>query len=294
MANNQEAENPIVSVENLTFNYPTGELPAIENVSFTVKRGEFLGIMGPSGAGKTTLCQILKGLIPYSNPGKMIGKVLIDGLAYKRSTVAQVSSKVGFVFQDPEMQIIGLTIEEDLAFGPENYEWDRERMLKNIPEILKLVRLEGFQERETWSLSGGQKQRVAIASALILEPEILILDEPTSELDPIGKAEVFETIRRLQRDKDVTIIMVEHEIEELAEVADRIILMDEGKLVTSGTPDEIFRRLDLFENIGGERVPQLAELLYYLEKQGKLREEEFTVDEIKGVEVLKNLLENSL
>jgi energy-coupling factor transporter ATPase len=284
---------PAILVENLTFKYPIAERPALENVSFQINKGEFVGIMGPSGAGKTTLCMILKGLIPYAMPGQISGRVCIDGVEMTHATLLESTKRVGFVFQDPEMQIIGLTVEEDLAFGPENYEWSPSKMWKEIPEILSTVRMSGYQTRETWGLSGGQKQRVAIASALILAPDILILDEPTSELDPIGKAEVFETIHRLKQEKNITVIMVEHEIEELAEMADRIILFNEGTLVDQGTPFELFQKVDLFHQIGGERVPQVAEVLSTLQNLHIATPDQFAVNEDAGVEVLKNILENN-
>ena len=283
---------PAIRVENLTFKYPIMDHPALEDVNFSIHKGELLGIMGPSGAGKTTLCQILKGLIPYSLAGELKGDVFIDGTRLDRDNLIELTKRVGFVFQDPETQIIGLTVEEDLAFGPENYQWPRERMLAAIPEVLDLVRMTGYEKRETWNLSGGQKQRVAIASSLILEPEILILDEPTSELDPIGKAEVFETIHRLKEEKNVTVIVVEHEIEELAELADRILLFDKGHLIDQGKPIDLFRKVKLFEEYGGERVPHIAELLVEMQSMNYLRPDQFAVKEAEGIALLKSVLES--
>ena len=179
----------ILSVDDLHFKYPTAQTETLKGLSFTVRRGEFIGITGPTGAGKTTLALCLRGLIPHVVAGQMQGQVIVCGMNTRQVTPAQLGEKVGLAFQDPEAQVIGLTVAEDLAFGPENYEWPAERIRGEIPRLLKLVRLDGMEERETFSLSGGQKQRVALASALMMSPELIVLDEPTSELDPIGKEE---------------------------------------------------------------------------------------------------------
>jgi energy-coupling factor transporter ATP-binding protein EcfA2 len=285
-----EANQPLVTVENLRFKYPVALEDALKGISFQVRRGEFLGITGPSGAGKTTLALCLRGLIPHAVTGAMQGQIVVCGMPTRQATAAQIGEKVGLVFQDPEAQIIGLTVREDLAFGPENYEWPREEILARIPELLDLVRLNGFAERETYSLSGGQKQRVAIAGALMMTPELLILDEPTSELDPIGKEEVFEAVRRLRDEHAVTIIMIEHAVEQLAEFADRIIVMDGGAVVAEGPPRELFRNVELFHRTGGERLPQVAELLFALEQQGLAGPEQFTPYESQAVEILNKLM----
>jgi energy-coupling factor transporter ATP-binding protein EcfA2 len=288
----KEERTPLVRVEDVSFKYPVSDRPALENVSFSIYPGEFIGVMGPSGAGKTTLSLILKGLAPYSVAGQLTGKVFFDGVELTVNNVRDLTKRVGFVFQDPEMQIIGLTVEEDLAWGPENYQWESKRIQERIAPTLKVVRMDGLALRETWGLSGGQKQRVAIASALILEPDILILDEPTSELDPIGKAEVFETINRLKKEKNMTVFMVEHEVEELAEMSDRILLFNEGHLMAQGTPNEVFRQVDVFHQIGGERVPHIAEILSQMQTNGYLRPDQFSVNEAAGIELIKEQLEN--
>jgi energy-coupling factor transporter ATP-binding protein EcfA2 len=289
MGESQEAA-PLVHVENLHFKYPVAPDEALKGISFQVQRGEFIGITGPSGAGKTTLALALRGLIPHAVSGKMEGTVGVCGMDTRQATAAEIGEKVGLVFQDPEAQIIGLTVAEDLAFAPENYEWPREKILERIPQLLRLVRLDGFGDRETYSLSGGQKQRVAIASALMMTPELLILDEPTSELDPIGKAEVFDAVRSLRDEQNVTIIMIEHAVEQLAEFADRIIVMDAGTILAEAPPRELFRNVDLFHRTGGERLPQVAELLFGLEQQGILTSAQFTPYEAEAVSVLNQTM----
>jgi energy-coupling factor transport system ATP-binding protein len=283
----------ILVVEDLQFKYPTGQEPALKGVSFRVKPGEFIGIMGPTGAGKTTLALCLRGLIPHAVTGQMQGSVTVAGMNTREVTPAQVGEKVGLVFQDPEAQIIGLTVAEDLAFAPENYAWPRERILAEIPRLLATVRLAGMEERETYSLSGGQKQRIALAGALMMSPELIILDEPTSELDPIGKEEVFDAVRRLRDERNTTIIMIEHAVEQLAEFSDRILVMADGQIVAQGTPRELFHNAELFHRIGGERLPQVAELLYALEQDGLITPEQFTAAEAEAVQVLGQLLDTA-
>lgn len=283
----------IVVVEDLHFKYPTGPTESLQGVSFSIKPGEFIGITGPTGAGKTTLALVLRGLIPHAVAGQMTGNVTVAGLNTRETTPAQLGEQVSLVFQDPEAQIIGLTVAEDLAFGPENYEWPAARILGEIPVQLKRVRLEGMEERETFSLSGGQKQRVALASALMMSPTLIILDEPTSELDPVGKEEVFDAVRHLRDEYHATIIMIEHAVEQLAEFADRIIMMDQGKIVAQGAPRELFRNVDLFHSTGGERLPQVAELLFALEQEGLLPAGSFTPYEHEAVQVVTRLLESA-
>lgn len=281
----------VLIIEDLHFKYPTGQTEALKGISFTVQRGEFIGITGPTGAGKSTLALCLRGLIPHSVAGQMQGQVIVCGIQTRQSNPADIGQKVGLVFQDPEAQIIGLTVSEDLAFSPENYAWPPERILAEIPRHLKLVRLEGLEERETYSLSGGQKQRVALASALMMSPELIILDEPTSELDPVGKAEVFDAVRELRDKYNTTIIMIEHAVEQLAEFADRILMMDKGQIIAQGTPRELFRNVDLFHRTGGERLPQVAELLFMLEQEGLLTANEFSPYEGDALRVVSSLLE---
>jgi energy-coupling factor transporter ATP-binding protein EcfA2 len=287
----QTSADDILVIEDLHFKYPTGQDEALKGVSLRVRRGEFIGLMGPTGAGKTTLALCLRGLIPHAISGQMTGQVLITGRDTSTTSPATLGEKVAMVFQDPEAQIIGLTVAEDLAFAPENYEWAPNRILAQIPPLLRLVRLDGLQNRETFSLSGGQKQRVSLASALMLAPEFLILDEPTSELDPIGKEEVFDAVRRLRDEHNTTILMIEHAVEPLAEFADRIFVMDQGRVVAEGTPRELFRNVELFHRMGGERLPQVAELLFALEQDGLITPEEFSPYEHDAVNILGRLLE---
>jgi energy-coupling factor transport system ATP-binding protein len=275
----------IIRVRDLRFRYPGAARDALAGVNLDVHRGEFLGITGPSGAGKSTLCLCLKGLVPagaFSGSVTVAGQAIAPGSAYVEGSA--------LVFQNPETQIIGLTVAEDLAFGPENLLRDAGWIRAAIPTYLDQVRLSGYQDTDTYRLSGGQKQRLAIADALILEPAILILDEPTSELDPIGKDEVFEVLERLRRERSITVVMVEHAAEQLAEMADRIVVLNDGLLVDQGPPDELYRNPLLFHRPDAERAPQISELLFRLVQDGLLPADQFTAREEPGIERLRSLL----
>ena len=280
-----QPDDIVMRVRELSFRYPGATRDALAGISLDVRRGEFVGVTGPSGAGKSTLCLCLKGLIPAGTFGGTIsvnGQPVAPGTAYIDATA--------LVFQNPETQIIGLTVAEDLAFGPENLRRDPAGIRAAIPRYLEQVRLSGYEDADTYRLSGGQKQRLAIADALILEPDILILDEPTSELDPIGKDEVFEVVERLRGERSITVVMVEHAAERLAEMADRMIVLSDGALVDQGPPDELYRNARLFHGPDAERAPQISEVLFQLVQAGLIAEEQFTAREQTGVERLRRLL----
>jgi energy-coupling factor transporter ATP-binding protein EcfA2 len=287
------ASSAILVVEDLHFAYPGRQEEALKGVSFSVQPGEFIGITGASGSGKTTLALSLRGLIPHVVAGRMEGCVYVCGQDIRGVRPAAIGERVALVFQDPEAQIIGLTVAEDLAFGPENYEWSRERILAETPRLLDLVKLGGMGPRDTFSLSGGQKQRLALAGGLMLAPDLLILDEPTSELDPAGREEVFEALRRLRSESHTTIIVIEHALEQLAEFSDRILVMDDGRIVAQGTPREIFRNLGIFHRTGGERVPAAVELMNALERDGLVSSEEYGLSDADAASAVSRLLTSS-
>lgn len=251
----------IVHVDDLWFRYPSADKPALKGIDLTVRRGEFVGIIGPSGAGKSTLCQAIAGIIPHSTPGEVEGRVRVFGEDLTAEPRLDVAARIGLVLQDPEAQIIGMTVAEDLAFGPENYEIDPLVIAERSRRCLAQVGLPELIERDTYALSGGQKQRLAIASALMLEPHLLVLDEPTSELDPLGKDHVFAVIESLRRRGDVTVIVVEHEVDRLVRLADRIVVVEDGRVVADDTPLAIFSGPDVLGRVAGERLPAAAELL---------------------------------
>lgn len=272
------AAETIVRVDDLWFRYPSADLPALRGVSLTVRRGELVGIIGPSGAGKSTLCQAIAGIVPHSVPGEVEGHVEVFGCNVTAEQRTDVTARVGLVLQDPEAQIIGMTVAEDLAFGPENYEVDPAVIAERSARCLARVGLSGLLERDTYTLSGGQKQRLAIASALMLEPELLILDEPTSELDPLGKDQVFAVVEDLRREGDVTVVIVEHEVDRLARLADRIVVMSEGKVLVDDVPLAVFSGPDVFARTAGERMPAAAELVARLRASGEFPDLPPTLD----------------
>ncbi len=236
----------VIEVRNLTFTYPGGAT-ALRNVSFNVRKGEYLVIMGPNGAGKTTLCLFLNGVIPNVTGGTVEGSVRVMGKNTFEHHVYELALNVGMVLQDPEAQLFASDVRSEVAFAAENLGLRREEILQRIAWALRTVRLEGMEQRTPRQLSGGQKQRLAIAAALVMRPDILVLDEPTSQLDPIGTTEVFSVLQRLNQEMGMTVVLSSHNSEIIAEYADRIILLNNGEIVADGTPSEIFSNIDLLK-----------------------------------------------
>lgn len=226
----QGTTTPAISVENLSFQYRTQDGLALEDVSLTVKEGEFLGVVGKTGAGKTTLLSTMCGIIPYNMSGDLSGTVRIrDRPVSEYESIHNISSTVSMVLDNPDNQLFNLHVRDEVMWGPENMGVDQDEILRRTDEALELFDLEGYEDRITYTLSGGEKQKVAIASVYAMSPDIILLDEPTSQLDPIGTEMVFDAIDSLI-DQGVTIVMVEHKIEELAQYADRIAHLAEGQL----------------------------------------------------------------
>src|SRR5918992_2017225 len=236
----------VVSVRNLGYRYRGRRDAALRGVDLEVGEGEFVVVMGASGAGKSTLCVSLNGLIPNFLRGRMDGEVRIRDRSTREGKVGEFAREVGLVFQDFEAQLFSTNVELEVAFGPENFQVEHEEMVRRVRDVLQRVRLDGFEGRQPATLSGGQKQRLAIASVLAMEPRILCLDEPTTDLDPIGKLGVFEVAEELKNRDDVTLIVVEHEIEETLD-ADRIIVLREGKIVADRPAREVLQDVELLE-----------------------------------------------
>ncbi|MDD2971511.1 MAG: ATP-binding cassette domain-containing protein [Lachnospiraceae bacterium] len=238
-----------IKVENLKYRYPYTEKLALDGITCEIKQGEFIGVIGKNGSGKSTFCQALTGLVPTFYRGAYGGKVFIDEIEVKNVEVDDLCQKVGIVFQNPFNQVTGskLTVYEEIAFGLENFGIERSQMRKRIDESLALLDIAKYKDRAPFDLSGGQMQRMAIASIIAMEPEIIILDEPTSQLDPQGSEEVFQAVQKLSQ-KGITVIMVEHKIEKIAAYSDRVMLLDDGKLVDFDIPQKVFSRTDLEEH----------------------------------------------
>jgi energy-coupling factor transport system ATP-binding protein len=237
---------PAVSIEGLGYRYRGQQKPALKGVDLEVAEGEFVVVMGPSGSGKSTLCVSLNGLIPHFFRGKMEGEVRVGGRSTREGKVGEFAQEVGLVFQDFEAQLFSTNVALEVAFGPENFRVEREEMIGRVERVLGQVRLEGFDNRTPATLSGGQKQRLAIASVLAIEPRILCLDEPTTDLDPVGKLGIFEIAEDLKDRDDVTLIVVEHETEETID-ADRIVVLRDGEIVADRPAREVLRDVELLQ-----------------------------------------------
>lgn len=240
---------PAVSIQGLGYRYRGQQKPALQGVDLEVAEGEFVVVMGPSGAGKSTLCVSLNGLIPHFFRGRMEGEVKVRGRSTRDGKVGEFAREVGLVFQDFEAQLFSTNVALEVAFGPENFAVEHDEMVRRVKDMLGRVRLEGFEGRQPATLSGGQKQRLAIASVLAIEPRILCLDEPTTDLDPAGKLGVFEIAEELKDRDDVTLIVVEHETEETLD-ADRIIVLRDGEIIADRPAREVLRDVDLLEESG--------------------------------------------
>jgi energy-coupling factor transport system ATP-binding protein len=253
----------IVKLENLSFRYARGTGPALRDINVSVRAGEFVGITGPAGAGKTTLLSCINGVIPHYYAGELQGQVVVDGLPVATSTLRDLASHVGSVFEDPDFQMVSITVEEEAAFGPENLGIAPQEIHRRIDEALDKTRIAHLRERAISTLSGGQKQRVAISAVLSMLPKVLLLDDPTSELDPVGTQEVIAALRELNRQRGITILMVSQDMERLVENADRILVLSEGRLVLDGLPREICMHSDVLDRVG-IRVPQVTEFMISL------------------------------
>jgi cobalt transport protein ATP-binding subunit len=265
-----------VSIEGVTFTYHDAVRPALRAVSFTQNAGEMIGVMGASGAGKSTLAKCLNRIIPEFEDGDFHGAIRIAGESIEHLHVCELAPKVGMVFQDFESQLFSTNVAHEVAFAMEQVGMDRAEMVRRIMPALEAVGLRGFEHRDPMSLSGGEKQRLAIASVLALRPSVIVLDEPTTDLDPEGRAEVFELIKKL-RAQGLSLIVIEHESEELR-AADRIVVLREGEIAADGPPSEVFARTELLAGCG-VRPPGLGHAfeLLKIDAQPKSVEQAFEV-----------------
>ncbi len=250
----------IVRLQDVTYQYPVSEHPALKQLSLSIEEGEFLAVVGPNGAGKSTLCYLLSGFIPHFYKGELQGTVEVAGIETRQSSLDQWVRNVGLAFQNPYSQISGakFTVFEEVAFGLENRGVPRDEMKERVERALALTGISDLEGRSPYSLSGGQQQRVALTSILVMEPKVLVLDEPTSQMDPIGTREVFGVIKRMAG-RGMTVILVEHKIEWVATYADRVVALYEGQLLADGKPGEVLTHPDLFaRNFGLSRYTSAA------------------------------------
>lgn len=285
-------ERGTVFVEVEEYKYPKGAALTLSNLRFNVRKGEIVGLMGPTGSGKTTTLMLMNGLIPNFFEGNLKGLIISNSMNTMKYRIQTMSRFVGLVMQDPETQIFGITVEKDVAFGPSNLSAEKNRIRTLVDESLKEVGLEGYNERLTGYLSGGEKQRVAIAGVLAMEPEILILDEPTSELDPIGKTEIFSMLSRLRDERKVTVIVSGHDSDEMLNYVDRIIVLDKGHVAWEGSPKDLFRNIPLTKSLG-IRPPEIAEIGHRLAEAGLISHAEIPLYMMEAVGLLSGKLKNA-
>jgi len=274
----------VIDVHELGFTYTRAEKPSLDGVTFSVERGEFLGILGPSGSGKSTLCLTLNGIIPNSIHGEFKGEVRIKdpltGEEYltTETPVPQLSTVVGLVLQNPESQLFNMTVEDEVAFALENLGLPREAIAERVEWALKVAGLSGLEKEFPPNLSGGEQQRLAIASILAMKPPILVLDEPTSQLDPRGKREVLSLVSRLNREEGMTVIMVDHDTNFLLRNADRLIVMESGRILMEGSPRELAECADELERVG-IKLPAAVKVAREIEKRGLLERTGFRLED---------------
>ena len=271
-------------LEDVSYKYPLEDREILKNINLDIKKGEFWAVIGKNGSGKTTLCNVLRRFIPDFYKGELKGKITLEGKELKDYSAKEIVQKVGFVFQNPFTQISGVkeTVFEEIAFGLENLALDAEYIRKRVEETLKLLRIEELRDKNPYELSGGQGQKVALASIIAMDPEIMVIDEPTSQLDPKGTEEIFEIIDILKKEGK-TIILVEHKLELIAEYAEKVMVLDEGEMILSGNTEDVLKNKILIEKEIG--IPQYAALAYRLMDEGKVKFEEIPITKEKAVEV---------
>ena len=266
--------DPIIKVENLSFSYDGDGAPALKNLSLEIDRGSFVAVLGHNGSGKSTLAKHFNAILLPTE-----GRVLVNGMDTREEEhLLDIRGAVGMVFQNPDNQIVASVVEDDVAFAPENLGVPPEEIRRRVDEALKCVGMYDFRLHAPHLLSGGQKQRVAIAGVIAMQPECIVMDEPTAMLDPIGRREVLQAIRRLRHDTGMTVILITHHMEECIS-ADRLIVMSNGAVAADGTPREVFSRVDMMKS-EGLRSPETTELAHALIQEGfDLPGDVLTVDE---------------
>ena len=275
-------------IENVNYKYPLEEKQALKNINIEIKKGEFWAIIGKNGSGKTTFCNMLRRFVPDFYKGELTGTITLEDKELKDYSQKELVQKIGFVFQNPFTQISGVkdTVFDEIAYGLENLGLYKEEIISRVEKILKLLEIEKLRDRNPYDLSGGQKQRVALASIIAMDPDILVIDEPTSQLDPKGTEDIFKIINSMANEGK-TIILVEHKLELIAEYAENILVLDEGEIILSGKAEEVLNNKILLEKEIG--MTQYSILAYELEKARKVEFEEIPITKEKTIELLKEL-----
>jgi len=277
---------PIIDIKNLSFSYAGATRPSLNSVNLMVEKGEFVVVTGPSGCGKTTLCRCLNGLVPNFYTGELTGDVLVCGLDIRQQPTNVLSRHVGFVFQNPENQLFSLTVERDVAFGPENLGLTREETRERVDWALKATGIEDLKNRAPYELSGGQQQRAALASVLAMKPEVMVLDEPTSFLDPKSSLEILRVVAKLNKELGITVVLVEHRLDLATRYSNRIVVLDKGLVALDGPARSVYGKQAHLIGIG---VPKVT-LLFHLLKQDGVEIERIPVTVEEGEEELRRIL----
>lgn len=279
---------PVVTVNNFSYRYNQTKTRALKNLTFQVEAGSFFCIVGGNGSGKSTLCNALVGLIPHYFVGKKAGEIIIDGLKTEAATIAELSTRIGLVFQNPfnQLSYTAGTVAEELAYGLGNRGVPRTEMLKKVETVSKLMHIDHILSKNPLELSGGQVQRVAFGSTFILEPKILVLDECTTQLDPMGSDEIFAIVKRLNQN-GITVIMVDHDMERVAKNADQIMVLSEGEIQMIGNPKDVFEFLEQTDL--GIEVPDYVEISTILQQKGYTKAE-ITWTEEETIRLVKEAL----
>ena len=271
----------LIEFKNVSFSYAIDDddenqvtVDVLKNFNLTIEKGSFVAILGHNGSGKSTTAKLINGINIAQS-----GEVIVDGQkVVDDETIFDIRRKVGMVFQNPDNQMVAALVEDEVAFAPENLGVEPKEIRRRVDECLEIVNMTKYAQSSPSKLSGGQKQRVAIASVLAMNPEILILDEPTAMLDPKGRSEVIKTIKMLNEEKDITVVLITHYMDEAAQ-ADRTVVIDDGEIVLDGTPKEVFKNVEKLKSLGLD-VPQVTELAYELRKMGiEISDDVLTVDE---------------
>ena len=256
----------LIEAKGYGFTYRNAKNKALQDINLEIRKGEILGVIGPTGAGKTTLCRAIVGIVPEIHEGEIEGDLTVMGKAAVDYSVPELSSKIGYVHQDPESQLLMTNIEREIVFPLENLGYPREEIKERLENALHLVHLENYRNRHPYYLSGGQRQRVVLATALAMNPEALILDEATSEIDPIGAQEIMAVVKELN-DKGKTIVLIEHNMEELSIYADRIAVLDGGKLLEHGEVNKVLADVNMLDRLDIS-PPEVTQLFIELKKRG--------------------------
>jgi energy-coupling factor transporter ATP-binding protein EcfA2 len=252
---------PAIEAKKLSFTYAGAERASVEDANFSIEKGEFVILTGPSGCGKTTLCRCLNALIPNFYSGEMTGELIVDGVNVAGRSTAELATHVGFVFQNPENQLFSLSVERDVAFGLENLGVPREEAIERTHWAMEATGIFDLRNKAPYELSGGQQQRAAIAGVLAMRPSVLVLDEPTSFLDPKSAEEIIDIIAKLSRELQLTTLLVEHRLDVVSRYANRVIVMNNGKIALDGAPKDVYNDEARLIGIGLPKVTMLFHLL---------------------------------